>query len=243
MGLGIDIGIGVIILIAAIVGLIKGFHNQFTKGFCSFVALCAAIALAAIIAPLIRPFGFYTNLQNTATGWFTAEYLSVEVHSAEELSSVLEGTTLAILAGASDQIFGKMQESQIATLGKFFGSVIINVIAAFIIWLILYLILKFALYGVRVLLKKASEMPVLKSIDKIFGFIWAEVITYLIVIVFILTAAEIVIIQFIPSAIEPVRNIIGSSHILSFLHNFNLGSVLARFLGLDLTALTPVAVG
>lgn len=240
MGLAIDIGIGVVVLVAAVIGLIKGFHNQFTKGLCSFLALCIAIALTVLIAPLVRPLGFYVGWQNSAAGWFSAEYFSAEVHSTEELTAVLEGTPLGILKNMSEQLYSDMQSMQLTTLGQFFGAAIINIIAAFVIWLILYLIIKFALYGVKRLLNKASEVPVLKTIDKIFGFIWAEAMTYLVVVVLILTIGEIVVIKFLPSNIETVRGVIESSHVLSFLHNFNLGSVFAKLMGVDLSVLTPI---
>lgn len=240
MGIAIDIGIGVIILIAAIIGIVKGFHKQFTKGFCNFVAFCAAIALTSLVTPLLRNMEFYQNLQGTAAGWFTAEYLSAPIDSVETLRSTLENSSLAILSNASDQIFATMQQTQANTLAQFFGNAIINIAAAFIVWLVIYLVIKFTLFGVRSLMTKAASLPVFKSIDKIFGLICAEILAYLIVVVLALTIVEIITCSLVPNWIEPMRNIIASSRLLSVAHNFNLGSILARLIGIDLTVLSPV---
>lgn len=43
MALYVDIGIGIITLIALIVGIIKGFSKQFTKGLCGFIAFVGSI--------------------------------------------------------------------------------------------------------------------------------------------------------------------------------------------------------
>jgi len=240
MGLAIDIGIGVIILIAAIFGVIRGFHNQFTKGFCNFVALCAAIALTVLVSPIVRNAEFYQGLQLAATGWFNAEYFSIPITSVETLNNTLAETPIKILTGVSNQIFAAMQQSQADTLGRFFGNAVVNVIFAFIIWLAFYLAIKFILFGFRALMTKTATLPVLKSIDKIFGVIWAELLTYLIVVVFALTSFEIIVCSFVQGWIEPVKGFISSSKLLSLAHNLNLGSILARFIGIDLTVLSPV---
>lgn len=239
MYIAIDIGIGVILLIAAIVGIIRGFHKQFTKGVCNFVAFFAAIAITALVLPPIRGLGFYQNFQDSATGWFTADFFTVKVTSAEELRAAIENSAVSILSGISEQLFNSMQIAQVDTLGRFFGNAIVNVIAAFILWLAFYLIVKFALFGLRALMTKAASLPVLKSIDKIFGFVWAEAITYLVVVTFILTLFEIIVVQFIGDFVEPVKNMIANSKLLNVAHNINvIGSAIAKIFGVDLTVLT-----
>lgn len=242
MYLAIDIGIGVIILIAAIAGIIRGFHKQFTKGVCSFVAFFAAIAVTALLLPVLRGLDFYSGLQGTATGWFTANFFTTQVNSADELRATLEGSALSILSGISDQVFESMQIAQVDTLGRFFGNAIVNVVAAFILWLAFYLIIKFALFGIRALLTKAAALPVLKSIDKIFGFIWSEALTYLFVVSLLLTVVEIVVVQFLGDFVEPLKDVIANSKLLNVAHNINvIGSAIAKVFGIDLTVLSAVA--
>lgn len=242
MYLAIDIGIGVILLVSAIVGIIRGFHKQFTKGVCSFVAFFAAIAVTALLLPPIRGLDFYQGFQNTTTGWFSADFFTTRVNSAEELRVTLENSALSILSGIADQTFESMQIAQVDTLGRFFGNAIVNVVAAFIVWLAFYLIIKFALFGLRALLTKAATLPVLKSIDKIFGFIWAEALTYLVVVSLLLTVIEIVVVQFLGDWVDPLKDIVANSKLLNVAHNINvIGSAIAKVFGVDLTALTTVA--
>lgn len=242
MYIAIDIGIGIILLIAAIAGIIRGFHKQFTKGVCSFVAFFAAIAVTALLLPQLRVLDFYQGFQNTATSWFSSDLFTTKITSVEDLRAAIENSALSILSGISEQVFDSMQIAQVDTLGRFFGNAIVNVAAAFIVWLAFYLIIKFALFGIRALLTKAATLPVLKSIDKIFGFIWSEALTYLFVVSLLLTVVEIVVVQFLGDFVEPLKDIIANSKLLNVAHNVNvIGSAVAKVFGIDLTVLTTVA--
>lgn len=241
MYIAIDIGIGVILVVAAVIGILRGFHKQFTKGLCNFIAFFAAIAVTALLLPVFRGMEFYQGFQASAAGWFTDEVFTAQIASVEDLQAAIENSAVAILSGVSEQLFGAMQLAEVDTLGRFFGNAIINVIGAFVLWLAFYLIIKFALFGLRSLLTKAASLPVLKTIDRIFGFIWAEVITYLFVVSLLLTVGEIVVVTFVGDWIEPVRDAIANSQMLNVAHNINIiGSAVAKILGIDLTILTPI---
>lgn len=239
MYVAVDIGIGAVILIAAIAGVIRGFHKQFTKGVCSFFAFFAAIAVAALLLPVFRGMNFYLNFQNTATGWFSADFFVTSVTSAEELRVLLENSAISVLSGISEQLFSYMQIAQVDTLGRFFGNAIVNVVSAFVLWLAFYLIIKFALYGLRALITKGATLPVLKTIDKIFGFIWAEALAYLVVVSLLLTVVEIVVLRFANGYIDLLRDMLVNCKLLNVAHNINvIGSAIANALGIDLTILT-----
>ncbi|MCM1194325.1 MAG: CvpA family protein [Firmicutes bacterium] len=240
----IDIAIGIIALIAAITGLVKGFTKQFVKGFCSLVSFFGALALAILLTPLIQQTEFFKNFSMTATGWFTADYFSTPVHSIEELNAVLGQSFLKILESVSDRIYtNTMLPGEMTTLGQYFGHVCATLIVGFVIWLLLLLIIKLALFGVQKLLTKLSQLPVLRTLDKIFGLVWSLGVTYLFVVCIGITAVEIVIVKFLPNQIDTfLRPLIENTFVFKVLHETNLvGSYIADLLGIDLLSLAALA--
>ena len=189
--------------------------------------------------PYIKKISLFSSFAATAGGWFKGDAFTVTITSIEELNGVLSESWLRILAKLSDRIFNAMQELGFDTLGAYMGNVVAGLIVGFVLWIILLVALKYLLLGIKALLGKMAKLPVLNTFDRIFGMVWSVAVTYLIFVGLIITAAEIVIIKWVPAAQEPLQTIINDSHVFSFLHSTNvIGENIAKLFGIDLLALT-----
>ncbi len=244
MGIFVDIGLVAIFLIAVIIGAVKGLCRQFSRPLLGLLSIAGAVVLVIVIYPLLANMGGMISFVSAVSGWFGNPMYTTVVSSAEQLSQTMSGSYLAILSGMSDTIFAKMQSSLAPgglplTIGNWFGRMIVNVIVEFFLWLAFYLAIKYLLKGIKYLLMKITSVVVFKSIDKVFGIIWAAALTYLIVIGVVLTAAEVVIVRFLPGMTEWLTNMLAGSTVLRFFHNTNvLGSLLAGMLGAPLPVLS-----
>ena len=87
---------------------------------------------------------------------------------------------------------------------------------------------------------KLAKLPVLHTLDKIFGGLWSVGITYLIAVCLLLTVIEIVILKWIPDFQPTLAQLAQDSHIFKLLHNTNvIGSYLADLFGVDLAMTVP----
>lgn len=242
MALYVDIGIGAIALIALIVGIVKGFSKQFTKGLCGFIAFVGSIGLTILIMPFIQKADAFKSFAGVAEKWFTQDYFTTTINSLEDLNAALSQGFLRILAGLSDRIYPAMQDNGMTTLGAYFGDMAARLIVGFILWILLLLLIKLIFLGIRKLLVKMAKLPVLHTLDKIFGGIWAVGIAYLIVVCLILTVAEIAVLKWMPDFQPTLAQLVQDSHIFKFLHNTNvIGSYLAQLFGVDLVMPAPAA--
>ena len=235
IGTFIDLGFGVIILVAVIVGLSVGFSRQFSRPLVGLIAIFSAIGLTAVIYALIEPLGFYKGLEDKATALFTADFYLQEATDAESLSTILAGGYLRLLATSAEMIWGNMAAMEVVTLGSYFGKLLIKVAAQFLIWLVLYLAIKYLLFGIKFLMTKISRVVVFKSIDKIFGLIWSLGLTYLIVVSIIMTVGELVVVQFFPDIATIATDYMAQTSMVKFLHNTNMvGSFISSMLNWSL---------
>ena len=241
MGLGLvfDIGIGIIIALAAIVGLITGFTKQFFRVLVGILAVLGSIILVRLLFPIIFNTGIFDKFVSTATGWFKAEFYLRRITDVDSLKSAISDNYLRILSGSADKVFGWMESTlegaEVMTIGSFFGKAFVNIVIGLSMWTIFYLVIKYFLYGVKYLLGKVTEVVVFKSIDRILGLVWSLVWTYIIVVGVCLTAGELIIVRFFPDAEQAVANVMSQSTLLSFAHNTNvLGSFLAQLLSMPM---------
>ena len=235
IGTFIDLGFGVIILIAVIVGLSAGFSRQFSRPLVGLIAIFGAIGLTAVIYALISPLGFYLGLEDKAIGLFTADFYTQEATDAESLSVILSGGYLRLLATSSELIWGNMVAMDTVTLGAYFGKLLVKVAAQFLIWLVLYLAIKYLLFGMKYLMTKISRVVVFKSIDKIFGLVWSLGLTYIVVVSIIMTVGELVVVQFFPNIGEIATEYLAQTSMVKFLHNTNMiGSFISTILNWSL---------
>lgn len=241
VGSFIDIGLGVIFVIALIVGAVRGMCRQFSRPLVGIFSIAGAIVLVMVLYPLFALSSPMKSFISAASGWFKKELYTTPVATAEELGAVMDGSYLGVLKGLSGKMFSKMEAMLVPaglelTLGNFFGRIIVNIIVEFVMWLVLYLAIKYLLFGIKYLLKKITSVVVFKSIDKIFGIIWAIALTYIITISLIWTVAEIIIVKINSDNITAMfTGLIDDSAFFKFLHNTNvLGSFLAGLFGLKL---------
>ena len=235
LGTFIDLGFSVIILIAVIVGLSVGFSRQFSRPLVGLIAIFGAIGLTAVIYTLIQPLGFYATLEDKAITLFASDFYTQEATDADSLSAILQGGYLRLLATSSGLIWGNMVAMEVTTLGSYFGKLLIKVAAQFLIWLVLYLAIKYLLFGIKFLMTKISRVVVFKSIDKIFGLVWSLGLTYIVVISIILTVGELVLVQFFPDIANLVTDYMAQTTMVKFLHNTNMvGSFVSSLLNWSL---------
>ena len=242
MPLYVDIVVGAILLLSIIVGVIKGFAKQFTRGLCGFIGFIGSIGLTLIIIPALHKAGALNGFSSIAASWFTAEEFTVTISSDEELVAALSSGVLKILSGLSPRIWASMQGYGMTTLGAYFGDMCARLITGILLWIVLLIAIKFIFLGIKKLLEKLATLPVLKTLDRIFGGIWSLAIAYVIMVCFVITAIEIVMIKFIPSMQPTLEQIVNGSAVFQVLHETNvIGAYIARLLGVDLAALTPIA--
>lgn len=235
LGTFIDVGFGVIILIAFIVGISAGFSKQFSKPLCGLIAIFVAIILTALIHSLIAPLGFYIGLEEKAIGLFTADFYTQQATDVDSLSAILSSGYLRILVNVADKLWANMQAMEVSTLGVYFGKLLVKVVAQFIIWLVLYLAIKYLLFGIKYLMSKISQVVVFKSIDKILGIVWSFLLTYIIVVGIVLSVGELVLVKFLPNVATTVTDIVNQTALTKFFHNINvIGSFIADMLGWEL---------
>lgn len=237
----VDIGIGAIFLIAIIVGIIKGFAKQFSSGICGFIGLVGAIGLTIIIMPALQAAGTLRGFASSAAGWFSGEAFTTAVANEEELTAVMSNGFLRILTSLSSRIWSAMEVNAMSTLGEYFGDMCARFITGIVIWIVLLLAIKFIFLGIKKLLEKLSKLPVLRTLDRIFGGIWSLLIAYIVVVSFISTAMEIVIIKWMPNLHTTLEDIVNNSAVFQVLHDTNIiGSYIARLVGVDLATLSPI---
>lgn len=245
MALYVDIGIGAILLIAIITGLIKGFAKQFTRGLCGFIGFVGAVALTVVIMPTLQNAGALNGFAGAAAGWFSGEEFTATITSHDDLIATLSSSGfLSILSNESisGRIWTTMVSSDMHTLGEYFGSVCARLISGIILWIVLLIITKFIFLGIRKGLEKLSMLPVLRTLDKIFGVLWSIGVTYIVLVVLGITAVEIVTVKWLPENIqETLRALVETSTIFKALHNTNIvGAYAANLMGVDLATLTPI---
>ena len=237
----VDVGISAIFLIAIIAGIIRGFAKQFTKGFCGFVSLIGSAGLTVLIIPALHQAGVLNGFASTAAGWFSGETFITEVNSVEQLNEVLSTGFLKILSSLSPRFWATMEANGMTTLGSYFGDLCARLIVGVVVWIVLLLLLKLIFWGIGKLLQKLSKLPVLRTLDRIFGALWSLAITYIIVVCLLVSAVEIVIIKWVPSMQPMLEDIINNSTVFQLFHDTNiLGSYIARLLNVDLATLAPI---
>lgn len=223
-------------VVALIVGATKGFAKQLTGLLKGLVAIVLAVVLTSLIMSSLRNTEIFKNFTTVTTGWFSNGVLTAEVTSQEQLVEVLaNGGAWKILAAIAPNLFTAMQNNGCTTLAQLFGAYTANIIVNFLLWLVLFLLLLLVLKLISMLLTKIASLPVLKVLDRVLGGVWAVAITYAVLVGIVLTAAEIIVVKFIPDSVETLTNFMAQSPILTWVNNTNvIGSLIADLLQTEL---------
>ena len=206
------IGVGVI---ALIVGLIRGFAKQLGKGFCSLVGVVGAFAVCFVLMDLIKtaPWDVYTSFVQITSGWFA------EGTGAGKFVESL--TSIAVVAKILNDTYG-------GNVSLMFGTIVADVIFDVVLWLASYLVIKYVLYGIASLLKLLAKVPVFKSIDRLFGGMWAVLVTYAIVVVVLYTAVVALGVKFgsdggaFAGLLDGIKNGVSESAVFKYVHEYNI---------------------
>lgn len=240
----LDIVLIVIALIAVIIGLKKGFAKMISKLLCIVVALGGSVIVTYFVVGFVKITSLFGQLSTVATGWFQQDFMTRTYESADALKDVLSGGgagIFSVLAGLSEQLFDGMTTAGVSTLGAYFGQLVATAIVAFVIWLVAYLILKYIALGLKKLLCWFVSIPVIRSVDRIFGMIFSVAVWYVIVIGVVYSAVVIVCAKFIPTASSYISALVNSSTLFTYVHHTNIiGQVLGGLFGVDYSAVALV---
>ncbi len=168
----VSIAIIAVVLFSFIIGLVKGFSKVFTKGVCRLIAIVGAAAVAWILSTQVAPVVnlIDNSLVPIASGWFTSGILGKEIASAQQLQELLSSQiVLSVFSGASGTIYDLLVSNSLKTLGGLLGMYIIKILALIVMWLVVYLIVKYLLFGIKYLLTEIAKVPVFSTIDKVIG--------------------------------------------------------------------------
>ncbi|MDE7454688.1 MAG: hypothetical protein K2M64_02540, partial [Clostridia bacterium] len=119
MALYVDIGISAVLVLALIIGAIRGFAKQFNGLLCALVEIAGSIGLALLIVPALQNAGTLNGFSATAAGWFNGEQFTATILSEADLQEALSQGFLKILTGLSPQIWAKMEANGMTTLGMY----------------------------------------------------------------------------------------------------------------------------
>src|SRR5699024_5986723 len=96
----------------------------------------------------------------------------------------------------------------------------------------------YVLRGFRALIRKIAEVPFFRVLDRLFGIIWSVAMTYLVIVVLLLTGTEIVIAKWFADFQPTFYQYVEQSVLLSNAHSTNvLGAMIAQFFDVVLPTL------
>lgn len=233
-----------IVLISVLIGLKKGFAKMISRFLCIVVALGGSVIATYLLLSIVKQMELFTTFTQTATGWFQQSFMTTSYASAAELKEGLSSDVagiFSVLAGLSDKLYGAMGTAGVSTLGAYFGQLVATAIVAFVIWLVCYLILKYIALGIKKLLCWFAGIPVIRSVDKIFGIIFSVAVWYIIVIGVLYSAFVIVCARFVPQFAPTVKALVDNSALFTYVHHTNLiGQVLGNLFGVDYSAVALI---
>ena len=244
-GTVIDIILGVILLIAIISGLVKGLSGQFTVILCALAATIFATVLTTMLSHPIMNIPVIASWQSIPTGWFTQEPLNTAVDltmsaelGAQKIAELLGETPLSFMSFFSATIYSAMVSKSLATIAQFFGAFLLETFIDIVLWIVLYIAVYYLLRGFRALIRKIAEVPFFRVLDRLFGIIWSVAMTYLVIVVLLLTGTEIVIAKWFADFQPTFYQYVEQSVLLSNAHSTNvLGAMIAQFFDVVLPTL------
>lgn len=233
-----DVSLVALLLIVLIIGLCRGFAKQFGKGFCSFVGIILATATCFVVmmfadgTQAVAPLkDWFDAFEKVTTSWFSG---SNGFGSFIDGLSSIEGIAKAAVKYGS--------------VGALFGNITAHALIDIVLWIVSYLIFKYLLWGISALLRMLAKVPVFKTIDRIFGGIWAMAITYGVVIVIVYSVLVGICVKHGTDAgalhdiLAVIKRGVNESTVFSAVHNYNfVGLALGqKFFGVDIINFTLV---
>lgn len=227
-----DVSLVALLLIVLIIGLCRGFAKQFGKGFCGFIGIILATATCFVVmmfadgAQAVAPLkDWFDAFEKVTTSWFSGD----------------NGFGSFIANLGSIEGIAKAAE-QFGSVGGLFGNITAHAIIDIVLWIVSYLIFKYLLWGISALLRMLAKVPVFKTIDRIFGGMWAVLITYGVVIVLVYSVLVGICVKHgtdtgvLNDILAVIKRGVNESVVFSAVHNFNIvGAALGqRLFGVDI---------
>ena len=223
-----------VLAIAFIIGLVAGFAKQTGKVICTIVGIVGGVVGCFVVMNFVLKtstgyIGFYSDMMDSVSGWFKGKSFTESVAGLEVISKAAQNSVYA--------------QNDVA---KLLGEWALNGIAYVLMWIVAYLVVKYVLRGINLLLRKLAKVPVFKSIDRIFGGLWAIVLAYLLVFGVAYTAFVVICVNVggenIENMLKFVREeAIGKSTVFKFLCDYNfIGIWWAKFANVDLVKLAKI---
>lgn len=225
------------VLITVLIGITKGFAKMISNSLCVILALVGAVALSMVLTNVLKETALFTSLCTATSGWFAHPLMTTQITSEQQLVELLTSTeagAFSILAGISEPLFKGLQTAGVDSLGGYFGNLIANVIFAIVIWLVSYLILKYALFGIKKLLRLLAGLPIIKSLDKVAGVLVSVAFGYLIVVGVLYPLFIVICANFAQEIANQVLGLVNTSALFKFVHHSNfLGQIVCDLFQVD----------
>lgn len=225
-------------VIVLIIGLCRGFAKQFGKGFCGFVGMI----LATITCFIVMMYADGTKAVEPLSKWFD----SFEKITASWFSGN-NGFGNFIAGLSSIEGIAKAAE-KFGSVGALFGNITAHVIIDIALWIVAYLVFKYLLWGISALLRLLAKVPVFKTIDRIFGGMWAVAITYAVVIVVLYSVVVAVCVKhstdggFLANMLKVIKDGVEHSTVFKAVHDYNFAGLALsqKIFGVDIINFTVI---
>ena len=237
----IDLAIVGVFIVAIVIGLIKGFNKLF-MGFLSEIgALFVAGILSVVTTNALVSIPQIAGISNTFAGWFSKlEFANVAITTQDELVTLLSSSVLSFLEPNATVIWEQMQQFSLTTLAGYAGLLILKAISIILCFVIILIVVRLVLKGIRILFDKLNKLTLFKILNMLMGAVWSVAVTYLIVVVVLLTGAEVVVGKFFETSIPSIQAIVSDSAVLQLLHQSNfIGKYIAQLLSMPLPEIFP----
>ncbi len=240
MGLYIDIAIVVLALVVLLIWTNRGFAASMClwlrKFGCFAVAIVATIYLTPVLSTKLEAIGDkFVALVAPLLGKIPGA--GTEVASLEELTELMSSGALKLLSTQAENIWKSMESLELYTIAGVYGNQLFGYIVYGGTFLVTFLLAIYLVRLMRITFKAVNKIEFFRLFDKILGCIFSIVATYIIVVV-LLSTAEIVVAKWLPKYLELVMKTIYSSKILSLVHSTNvIGALLASLLKVTLPSI------
>jgi len=203
-----DISVLVIIAIFTILGLKNGFLYSVFRLFSYILSVIFAIKFYPVVSSMLQSTVIYSNIKTSVINGITkqqaAEGISLQERTAQ---SIVDG--LKLPGFLKDVILKSVGEKDILGVQKItdaIGSEVATLVINILSMILIYIIIRFGLVFVKVIIKAIGKIPVFKQLDKAGGLVLGAIegifIVYLVCAFLILCSAF----PKFSKAIESVQN-------------------------------------
>ncbi len=246
MGLYIDIGVCVVALIIVIIMLSKGLTNSLCGVMKIIGCLVLAIALTSVVVDALSKIALVTDLSALLASKLAPLFEKVSgattvVSSLEELQTVMSSGPLALMASQAETLWTNMSLQGTFSIADYYSVKLFYILLNSIVFFILYIVSIYTVKLIKLLLNLLNKVSFFKFCDKVLGALFGIAMAYAILIL-LLTAAEIVVVMFMPTYTDIVMNLLSGSTILTWLHNGNIvGALISSMFDITLPVIPVIS--